>query len=54
MVVGGEHTTAVARLETGEPVRGIALIQMMVISTSLGLKKAVKSRKIMDICQKNN
>ena len=53
-MAGGELTTVVARLEIGEPVGGIALIQRMVISTSLGLKKAIKSRKIMDICQKRN
>ena len=43
LVVGGEHTIAVARLEIGEPVGGIAVIQMIVISKSLWLKGNVKS-----------
>ena len=42
-MVGGEHTTAVARLEIGEQVGGFAVIQMIVISKSLWLKGNVKS-----------
>lgn len=43
-----------ASLEAGGLVGGIVLIQMIVISTSLGLETVVSDRQLMDIFQKRN
>lgn len=53
-MVGEEQAITVASLEAGGLARSIVLIQMIVISTSLGSEKMVRDSQVMDIFQKRN